>query len=45
MQLPGPIAEWSYATIQPLGRGLIGLWLWRVADESQRQSNETDKRF
>jgi hypothetical protein len=45
LQLPEPIGEWSYPTIQPLGRVLIGFWLWRVADEAQRQSSETDKRF
>lgn len=33
MQLSGPLAEWAYAAIQPLGRVLIGVWLWRVADE------------
>jgi hypothetical protein len=33
MQLSGPLAEWSYPAIQPLGRVLIGIWLWRVADE------------
>lgn len=34
MQLPEPIAQWSYPAIQPLGRVLIGIWLWRVADEA-----------
>lgn len=32
--LPEPLASWSYPAIQPLGRTLIGLWLWRVADET-----------
>jgi len=32
--LPEPLASWSYPAIQPLGRILIGVWLWRVADES-----------
>ncbi len=32
--LPDPLASWSYPAIQPLGRTLIGVWLWRVADES-----------
>lgn len=33
--LPEPLATWSYPAIQPLGRVLIGLWLWRAADESR----------
>lgn len=32
--LPEPLASWSYPAIQPLGRVLIGVWLWRTADES-----------
>jgi hypothetical protein len=32
--LPEPLASWSYPAIQPLGRVLIGVWLWRMADES-----------
>lgn len=31
--LPEPLASWSYPTIQPLGRVLIGLWLWSAAYE------------
>lgn len=31
--LPDPIAFWSYPLLQPLGRVLIGVWLWRMADE------------
>lgn len=31
--LPEPLATWSYPAIQPLGRTLIGLWLWRGASE------------
>jgi hypothetical protein len=31
--LPEPLATWSYPTIQPLGRALIGLWLWSAAYE------------
>jgi hypothetical protein len=27
--LPEPLASWSYPAIQPLGRALIGVWLWR----------------
>ena len=27
--LPEPLAAWSYPAIQPLGRALIGVWLWR----------------
>lgn len=29
--LPEPALHWAYPAIQPLGRILIGLWLWRVA--------------
>jgi len=29
--LPEPLDTWLYPAIQPLGRSLIGLWLWRVA--------------
>jgi hypothetical protein len=32
--LPEPIDSWSYPAIQPLGRVLIGVWLWRAAVES-----------
>jgi hypothetical protein len=32
--LSGPLANWSYPTIQPLGRVLIGLWLWSAAYEA-----------
>jgi hypothetical protein len=31
--LPEPLASWSYPAIQPLGRVLIGLWLWSAASE------------
>jgi hypothetical protein len=31
--LPEPLASWSYPAIQPLGRTLIGLWLWTAAHE------------
>jgi len=31
--VPEPIAKWSYPAIQPLGRTLIGLWLWSAAYE------------
>jgi hypothetical protein len=27
--MPDPLAFWSYPAIQPLGRALIGVWLWR----------------
>jgi disulfide bond formation protein DsbB len=37
-ELPEPLASWSYPVIQPLGRTLIGVWLWRVADESSAAS-------
>jgi hypothetical protein len=29
--MPEPLATWSYPAIQPLGRALIGVWLWRIA--------------
>jgi len=32
--LPESIAPWLYPAIQPLGRVLIGAWLWRAADEN-----------
>jgi hypothetical protein len=32
--LPEAISFWSYPTIQPLGRVLIGVWLWRTAANS-----------
>jgi hypothetical protein len=31
---PETISFWSYPTIQPLGRVLIGVWLWRAAANS-----------
>ncbi len=34
--LPEPLASWSYPTIQPLGRTLIGLWLWSAAYEEDQ---------
>jgi hypothetical protein len=33
--LPEPLASWSYPAIQPLGRTLIGLWLWSAAREEE----------
>jgi hypothetical protein len=33
--LPEPLAFWSYPAIQPLGRTLIGLWLWSAAHEEE----------
>jgi hypothetical protein len=32
-RLPESIGFWLYPSIQPLGRALIGVWLWRHADE------------
>jgi hypothetical protein len=29
--LPEAVLDWSYPAIQPLGRLLLGLWLWRCA--------------
>jgi hypothetical protein len=31
--LPEPLATWSYPAIQPLGRVIIGVWLWRLSNE------------
>lgn len=31
--VPEPLARWSYPAIQPIGRTLIGLWLWSAANE------------
>jgi hypothetical protein len=31
--LPEPLASWSYPAVQPIGRVLIGLWLWSAANE------------
>ena len=31
--LPDPVDFWLYPLIQPLARTLIGVWLWRHADE------------
>jgi hypothetical protein len=31
--VPEPLGSWLYPAIQPLGRFLIGLWLWRAARE------------
>ena len=31
--LPASVTQWSYPAIQPLGRALLGLWLWRQATE------------
>jgi hypothetical protein len=33
--VPEPLASWSYPAIQPLGRTLIGLWLWSAAYEEE----------
>jgi hypothetical protein len=27
--MPEPLGSWSYPAIQPLGRALLGVWLWR----------------
>ncbi|HEU4781066.1 MAG TPA: hypothetical protein VFS58_14380 [Steroidobacteraceae bacterium] len=34
--LPGRVAGWMYPAIQPLGRVLMGVWLWRMAGSSPR---------
>lgn len=31
--LPEPLAGWIYPAVQPLARALIGVWLWRFAEE------------
>jgi hypothetical protein len=31
---PGVVLEWAYPAIQPAGRALLGVWLWRVAAEA-----------
>lgn len=33
--LPASIEFWSYPMIQPLGRTLIGVWLWKASDETR----------
>lgn len=33
--LLAPFGRWAYPAIQPLGRILIGLWLWRVAEAGE----------
>ncbi len=33
--VPEPLDSWSYPAIQPLGRTLIGLWLWSAAYEEE----------
>ncbi|HEY7640529.1 MAG TPA: hypothetical protein VH814_12470 [Steroidobacteraceae bacterium] len=33
--MPEPLASWSYPAVQPLGRTLIGLWLWSAAREDE----------
>lgn len=27
------LGTWAYAAVQPLGRALVGVWLWRFSDE------------
>ena len=33
--LPEPLSKWTYAAIGPLGRALIGVWLWSAAHENE----------
>jgi hypothetical protein len=40
--LTGAISDWAYPAIQPAGRTLIGLWLWRFARKTL--SGERDNR-
>jgi hypothetical protein len=41
-QLPDALGAWLYPAIQPLGRALIGVWLWKHANE--RDSDPVDIR-
>jgi hypothetical protein len=34
--LPEPVTGWAYPAIQPLGRALLGLWLWQQANAGAR---------
>lgn len=34
--LPGTGLDWLYPLMQPLGRALIGVWLWRCATDASR---------
>ncbi len=34
--LPPAMLDWSYPAVQPLGRLLIGIWLWRQATSTER---------
>ena len=34
--LPPTVLDWSYPAIQPLGRFLLGVWLWRTATSPPR---------
>ena len=37
--LLAPFGRWAYPAIQPLGRILIGMWLWRVAQQVEPRLN------
>lgn len=34
--LPGAALEWAYPLVQPPGRALVGVWLWRCAGALER---------
>lgn len=40
-QLTSGLAAWLYPTIQPAGRALVGVWLWREATAEQPSSAGT----
>jgi hypothetical protein len=40
--LPATLLDWSYPAIQPLGRALIGVWLWRMSTAAASSQNAPD---
>ncbi|HEY0627638.1 MAG TPA: hypothetical protein VGD10_13045 [Allosphingosinicella sp.] len=42
--LPPSLGAWLYPAIQPLGRFLIGLWLWKNADEASPIAGSSQQR-
>jgi len=43
--LPEALDAWLYPAIQPLGRSLIGLWLWRAAREGDAAPSPASARL
>jgi hypothetical protein len=41
--VPDAALTWAYPAIQPLGRLLIGVWLWRIAAFSRTSSAEANR--